>query len=229
MSAITEKIRSRGYWMVRVNPTVFLENRLAYDELEDVLFRSVVSFRGWPVPFIDTRQPIVRGGDWIGQDVDAEMVSHYEAWRWYTSAKFDHLRAISADWRSAKEATPVPRWFSSAIEVWEILYYLTEVFELAARLALAVDEGGAITIEAELNGTMNRGLVVGVPNRVEFLEPHISSAPSIKRSTQLERERLIAEPRLEAAKFARDFFVRFGWKAPLEQLSETQMELTGGR
>ena len=90
--------------------------------------------RGWPVPFVDHRAELLRGDDWTGQDIDAEIVSHYEAWRFFTSGQFNHLRAVSADWRTGQEATAVPVGAHAVIEVWEILYYVTELFELAARL-----------------------------------------------------------------------------------------------
>ncbi len=107
-----------------------------YGALEEVLVGDVVRFRGWPVPYIDHRAPLERGERWIGQEVDAQMVTHAEAWRLHTSGQFNHLRAVSADWRTGTEATYVPPGFASVIEVWEIPYYLTELYELGARLSL---------------------------------------------------------------------------------------------
>src|SRR4051812_18703599 len=104
MSDVSDKIRSRGHWDITIRPTRFDQGRVPYAELDDTLASVVVSFRGWPVPFIDQREPLVRGEDWIGQDVDAEMVNHYEAWRFFTSGQFNQLRSVSADWRGGREA-----------------------------------------------------------------------------------------------------------------------------
>ena len=117
MSAITDKIRSRGYWSVVIRPEVFIADRVKYADLESVLEAATVRFRGWPVPFVDRREPPLRGDDWIGQDIDARVVGHVEAWRFFSSGQFDHLRPISADWREGQERPYVPRGFDAVIEV----------------------------------------------------------------------------------------------------------------
>src|SRR5438552_3845561 len=137
MTEVTDRIRSKGHWDVVVRPEPFDDHRVDYGELDDILAGAAVRFRGWPVPFIDHREQPLRGDDWIGQDIDSDLVSQYEAWRFFTSGQFNHLRAVSADWRAGREATTVPEGFNSVIEIWEIIFYLTEVFELAARLALS--------------------------------------------------------------------------------------------
>ena len=67
--------------------------------------------RGWPVPYanFDGRELLRAGDDWVGQDVDAKNVSHYEAWRFFMSGQFSHLRAdISRFAHREPELTPVP-------------------------------------------------------------------------------------------------------------------------
>lgn len=183
--------------------------------------------RGWPVPYADYgRDTLLRGGDWVGQDIDANLVSHYEAWRFFTSGQFSHLRAVSADWRDRSETTRVPQGFASVIEVWEILFYLTEVFELAARLVLGPSGDEKMVISATLGSLEDRGLIVGQSNRMEFFEPYKSSVPSFSWTVEISRERLVAEGRAAAAEMAREFLLRFGWKPSLDQLVDHQRELT---
>lgn len=225
MSEITDKIRSKGYWDVAIRPQPFAEHRVDYRDLDDVLASSVVRLRGWPVPFIDHREPPLRGDDWIGQDIGAEVVSHYEAWRFFTSGQFNQLRVVSADWRTGNDATSVPEGASSVIEVWEILFYLTEVFELAARLALGQAGDEMTTVDVRLNDLHERRLVVGQPGRVPFSRAHRASAQTLSRSVTLRRDQLVAEPREKAVEMAREFFVRFGWKPSAEQLAEHQRTL----
>jgi sulfur relay (sulfurtransferase) DsrC/TusE family protein len=146
--------------------------------------------------------------------------------RFYTSGLFTHLRAVSADWRTGAEATRIEAGFDSVIEVWEILYYVTEVFELAARLALSPAGDERMVVDVSLHGLGGRGLVVGQENRVPFFEPYRAQVPSYKRSAALPREVLVAEGRKEAIKTAREFFLRFGWKPSIEQLTDHQRELT---
>jgi hypothetical protein len=229
MSALTEQIRSKGHWDIAIRPERFASDRVPYADLDDLLTELAVRFRGWPVPFVDNRVPPIRGDDWIGQDIDAEMVSHFEAWRFFTSGQFNQLRVISADWRSGREATPIPAGFSSVVEVWEILYYLTEVFELGARLALSAAGDESMVLDVRLNGLSGRGLVVGQPNRAPFMVPYPAPNGDLKMTVTLTRERLVADVRTAAVEMAQDFFVRFGWKPSTQQLAELQLELTSGR
>src|SRR4051794_9768857 len=135
MSDVVDKIRSRGFWDVELWPLPFDACRFDYENLENIIEEATVRMRGWPVPYIDHREPWLRGDDWIGQDLDALMVSHVEAWRLFTSGQFVHLRAISADWGETNLVAPRSA-DEKIIPIWEILFYLTEVTELAARLAL---------------------------------------------------------------------------------------------
>jgi hypothetical protein len=237
VSELTDKLRSKGYWDVTIRPETFSDQRVAYENLDELLESVVVRFRGWPVPFIDRRHETLHGDDWIGQDVDA--VGHIEAWRFFTSCQFNHLRAVSADWRyvslQATEATDVfparfeflPEGFDYVIEIWEILFYLTEVFELAARLALSPAGDDTMSISVQLNARERRGLIVGQANRVPFDRPFGPPPESITREVTVPREELVAEPRALAVDMAREFLLRFGWKPSREQLAEHQRELVG--
>lgn len=225
MSEITDKIRSKGHWDVVIRPEPFNETRVEYESLDEILVRAVVRLRGWPVPYIDHRE-MRRGDDWIGQDIDAEIVSHHEGWRFFSSGQFNHLREVSADWRTGRESTPVPDGFSTVIEVWEILFYLTEVFELAARLALSPAGDERMTVDARLNGLTNRTLVVGQPGRMPLSPSCWTNCESLRRTVTLPGDELVAKGRQRAVTMARDFFLRFGWKPSIEQLAEHQRELT---
>jgi hypothetical protein len=228
VSPLIEKVRSRGHWSISIRPSSFDPMRVDYSALEDIVESLAVRFRGWPVPVVDRREQPLRGEDWVGQDIDASMVSHYEAWRFFTSGQFNHLRAVSADWREGRERTYVPSGYDAVIEVWEILFYLTEVFEFAARLALsdAGDDPMVIGIGVEALG--NRALVVGQHNRAEFIEPY-RTPTTYAVELSVGRDDLVARPRELAAEAARTFFLRCGWKPPIEQLLEHQRELTERR
>ena len=110
--------------------------------------------------------------------------------------------------------------------MWEILYYLTEVFELASRLALSPAGDEHMVISASLHNLQGRRLVVGQPHRVPFSQSYAAHAPSLSRDVTLSRERLIGEARKEAVDMAREFFLRFGWKPSVEQLADFQRDLT---
>jgi hypothetical protein len=225
VSELTDRIRAKGHWDVVIRPEPFLERRVDYASLDDIVNKAAVRLRGWPVPYVEYREPPIRGDDWIGQDIDAGVVAQYEAWRFFMSGQFNHLRAVSADWRTGSEATAVPEGFASVIEVWEILFYITEVFELAARLALGPAGDEQMAVDITLNGLEERGLVVGQRRRAPFVQPYRAGTGRIHQTVTLSRESLVSSARQHAVDMAREFFVRFGWKASVGQLASHQQEL----
>jgi hypothetical protein len=227
MTELTSEIQQRGHWDVAIHPTRFVLGRVPYDQLDEVVPSVAVRMRGWPVPYANPgRREILRGEDWVGQDVDARGLGHVEAWRLFTSGQFSHLRGINADWRANPDPPLIPAGPASFIEVWEVLFYVTEVFELAARLALGPAGDEEMTIAIDLEGIGQRDLVVGQENRAEFMTPYRSHASSISLEVRMPREDLVADGRAAAARMARDFFVRFGWKPSHDQLVDHQRELT---
>lgn len=226
VSEFIDKIRSRGCWEVVIRPEAYKEDRLAYGQLDDIVGAAVVRMRGWPVPFIDHRQERVLGDNWIGQDIDAQMVGQYEAWRFYTSGQFNHLRAVDADWRESAEPSSARPRDGKVIEVWEILFYLTEVFEVATRLAFGPAGDETMAIDVGLHGLSGRGLIVGQPGRAEFFQPYRASQGDLRQRKTVSRGDLLAEARAYAVDMAHEFFLRFGWKPSRDQLAEHQRELT---
>lgn len=224
MSDLVEKIKSRGYWDVEVRPLPANASRFDYESLESVIERAAVRLRGWPVPFVDLREPWLRGDDWIGQDIDALTVSHLEAWRLFTTGQFVHLRALTVDWGEADLIAPrIPD--QQVIPVWEILFYLTEVVELAARLTLKETAPDSVSLRAKLAGMAGRGLVVGQHNRAEFFQPYAQQRAVLQAETTVKADALVADPREVALELARHLFLRFGWKPSIEQLRGHQQEL----
>ncbi len=229
MSELIDKIRSAGYWDVVVRPDAYREDRVPYEQLDEIVEGAVVRMRGWPVPMVDPRRDLIRAENWIGQEIDAQVVANYEAWRFYTSGQFNHLRSVDADWRHEAQIAPAPQRDEKIIEVWEILFYLTEVFEFAARLALSPAGDETMTVVAGLHGLDQRGLIVGQQNRAEFFEPRRVQVDDLEQRVQVNRKEVVAQPRDLAVDMAREFFVRFGWKPARDQLIDHQRELTEDR
>lgn len=226
MSGVVEKIRSRGYWETSIRPEPYIKDRVAYEALDDLLLKATVRLRGWPVPYIHPGE-YERGEHWIGAEVDASAVDLYEAWRFFESGQFNHLRVIAADWGTDERRTRVPENFEAVIEVWEILYYLTEVFELATRLSLTDAGDNEMTVSVTLSGLKNRALVMGYPHYqvAGFMVPYKTNAAQLSRSETIERDQLVGETRELAVEWARHFFVRFGWDPEAYLLSQLQRKL----
>ncbi|MFE4456097.1 helix-turn-helix domain-containing protein [Nocardia tengchongensis] len=222
-SAVVSKIKSRGHWMVSIRPERYQVDRLQHSQLDPALAAAVVRRRGWPVPFIDDRKLPTHGDDWIGQDIDAESVNEYESWRFFESGQFNHLRAVSAEWRMWPMPPVLPPGFESIIEIWEILYYLTELFELAGRLGLATAKGESMTIAVTLNLRPNTALIDDNPRHSHGIFP----APLYlsEKSMTVTTENLVSEFGPLAARMAIDIFSRFGWNPTLQQLQILQRGL----
>lgn len=229
MTELTDKIRSKGYWDVAILPEPYKPDRYRYDTLDGAIGRASVQMRGWPVPYVNGDREMERGADWIGAGTDWEEYGHVEAWRFFMSGQFNELRAISADWAADGMSTSVPEGFPSVIAVWEILYYVTEVFELAARFTIGGPPVDAMRIAIRLHGLDGRALVVGQPNRSHFMQPHRATIPELFQERILSRDEMIAGASRAAVDVSREFFLRFGWQPASDQLTEMQEELTTTR
>lgn len=230
MSELTDRIRAFGHWDVTIQPEPYKTDRVPYGDLDSLLERSAVRFRGWPLPMIDRRDPLLRGQHWVGQDIDAAIVAHAEAWRFFASGQFAQLRPVSADLRTGRDRTPVPAGADTVIEVWEVLFFLTELTELAARLAVTLAGAGAdvMTVTATLRGTRNRALVAGTPGR-ELDDSYVAPLDEIVAVRTVPREPLVAGAAEFAVEMAQDIFLRFGFDAATETLASYQLELTQRR
>jgi hypothetical protein len=225
-SPIVDAIRSRGYWDVTVHPARRLQQPLQPATLLDTLTRNAVRMRGWPVPFIDYRLPPLRTKNSVGQDIDAQSVDHYEAWRFTTDAQFSQLRSVSADWRKGAERTAVPRGARAVIEVWEIVFYITELAELAARLAL-LSGADAFHLAAELHGMADRALVAGMPGR-ELDADYVSQLDAINDARTVSVQQLTASPPQVAVDMSAALLAGFGWHAKPDVLRDFQAVLLRG-
>ena len=79
------------------------------------------------------------------------MVLHVEAWRLFTSGQFMHRRVLVTDLVDSPELTAFDLAATGAVAVWDVLLYLVEVAELAARYVTAFD-CEAITFQVALDG-----------------------------------------------------------------------------
>lgn len=225
MSPVLEKINRLGHWETAIYPADYLHDRVKYDQLEATVRNSVVRLRGWPVPYVDYEHDILRSQQWIGQDVNAAP-THCEAWRFFASGQFQHRRVFSADMVQLHNEQQAPRQNSPSIEVWEILYYLTEVFELAARLALTSAGSEHMTVRTRLLNLNGRSLVMGYRDRTDFALPKAGPRDDLQFESSMARDDLVSRPGEHAAIMAQHFFGRFGWNPQLFQLTVLQSQLS---
>jgi hypothetical protein len=221
MSDLTEKIRSRGYWRFAIRPSTFEPDRVTYDALEGTVRRAAVRLRGWDVPHFEN-DGLIYGADFIGSETD--WAHHLEAWRFYQSGQFVQLVGMKLDWADQSPMLTAndegPR-----LGVTEALWTLSEVFELAARLATTPAGSDEMVVTVELGGLENRELFVDEARRSSFHETRRARIDTFKKELVLGREALLAEPDASAALAAREIFMRFGWTPDAGVLEGSQAEL----
>jgi hypothetical protein len=216
-------IEDRGHWEISIRPRRYQETRIPFDDLPDFVSRHTVRLRGWPLPFVDNRNRMMTGQTWVGQDLEPRGVPHAEAWRMFQSGQFLQKRVISADLAQHSQSSVTAAGATSLIQVWEILFYLTEVFELAARMAFSIAADELVHISARLVGMEERQLVSGSFDR-DLDGIYVSSTNSLVAEVTLATPDLVADPRSGAITMAQEFLQRFGLRVPNEVLADWQSE-----
>jgi hypothetical protein len=158
---VVEKIKTRGYWTIRIYPEEYKEDRVqSHAALEHNIQNSSVALRGWDFPHIDPAEPSTRKQAYLQQTTDWQ---HYvELWRAYKSAQFVFLGAIHGEWRDQSRSwAPDPGWQPGQfLHVEDTIFFLLEVLEFASRFVRCCKSYGNHTvIDIRLHGTAGRMLV----------------------------------------------------------------------
>jgi hypothetical protein len=222
-SPVLDRILDSGYLDVAIRPTPYVPDRVSPAQLESLLAENTVRLRGWPVPYVDYRVPLMRHGSWIGQDIEPQVVPHSEAWRFCTSGQFLHRRILASDLRSSAELAADDPTASGSVVVWDVLLYLVEVAELAARFATAMG-CESVTIAASLNGIAGRQLVSGdwkrdIPGR------YIVNAPRLETTNIVDAGTLIRDTRRIGVQITQGLLSQFGLDVPDQVLLSWQDEV----
>lgn len=220
MSALLEKIRSRGYWKVVIRPTTFKENRVhEKSTLGHIVKSRSVSIKGWNFPHVDYFRDFDEGSDWIGQEIETGPI--LELWRFYQSGQFVHYFGMVEDWVDSPDQYPlVENGHQVVLGAESIVTRFTEVFEFAARLTFTeVGDAGTCMEIAAVNISDH---VLPLPTRhgmVRMLEAHRSEVTIKVDPTSIE---LVGEKRELALEAALRFFQYFSWKPSIDLLRDIQ-------
>lgn len=225
--ALIDGITVPAYTDVAIRPSPYLETRLRHDQLVGFITEHSVRLRGWPVPMIDSRRDLRRHGAWVGQDLQAEVVPHVEAWRMFTSGQFLHRRIVATDLRDSVELRPEATGATGAIAVWDVLLYMVEVAELGARIAtdLSVD---TVTFDVSLDRIAGRELVSGDWRR-ELYGPFMTSADRFAGSLGVDVANLLATPRDVGVDLTQQLLRQFGVDIPDKVLADWQAQVIDRR
>lgn len=213
-------IVERGHFDVAVRPTAYSSGRVLPVDLESFVSDNTVRLRGWPVPFVDYRTPRSRHGAWMGQDVEASVVPHEEAWRMCGSGQFMHRRVLASDLSASIELGASVADASGAVAVWDVLLYMVEVSELGARMATALDVA-TISFDVSLAGIAGRQLVSGNFNR-DLNGSYLISANELEATVVVNSARLLADTREVGVELAQQLLHQFGLDVPDKVLFDWQ-------
>lgn len=217
-------ILGAGHTEVSIRPGPFNRERVPSPKLEGLILENAVRLRGWPVPYVDQRIPLLRHGNWIGQDIDAEVVPHCEAWRFFTSGQFLHRRVLATDMRSqSAQLRPDASGATGAVAVWDVLLYLVEVAELGARFATTL-ECETVSFVAALNGIAGRQLISGDWSR-GLGRDLLITADSLRASSAVDAARLIQDPLGVGIALSQSLLGQFGLDIPDHVLIDWQGEV----
>jgi hypothetical protein len=215
---ILEDIRSRGHLEAVIRPSSFASDRVPFGELEDIIRRTSLRWRGWDFPHIDPHVPIERDLQWVGQ-VSA-WNHHLEVWRIWASGQFVSISGFASEWRDRSEFWPPDaNWEPGAnFGILEVSLRYVEVFRFASRLSLTKAGDETMRIVLKTSGLEGRRLIMDDPGRFLGPIPYVASIAEFPYSVVIAREDLLADPESHAITAAQQLFLRFGLDMSEESL-----------
>jgi hypothetical protein len=222
-----EDIRSRGHVVFTIRPGTFDPGRVPLTELESILRRCAVQLRGWDVPHIDPQVPLLRKADRVEQASDWKH--HLEQWSFYSSGQLADLSNIRYDWLDQYDPHLVPPGWQPghALPVTDTVFTITEIFELAARLAFTPAGDEQMEIAISYRGLSGRVLVVDDNRRAPFFQDYRYDDETVDVQRSVTREQLASEAWDLAAAASGELFSYFGWEPAIEVIKGAQSELRG--
>ena len=168
---VMDTILERGHWEIRIRPAAYPSAPHPLPELEEILRKSKVEYRGLSYPYISQRH-----GEIYSLDGCVESWFRWAEFagvlRLYASGQFVHHMAMSEDllddfrftiaWDALRRTPPPPT--QPFLYPASALYYLTEVYLFASKIAREGILGDNIVVGATLHGQRGRTLKSEAPN-----------------------------------------------------------------
>lgn len=215
-STLADKIKSRGYWRIIIRPPQFKKDLIpSLDECLRLIVESKVSLRGWDYPHVAREgEGLANGLDWVESSTEWGEILEY--WRFYQSGQFAHLFSCEGDWvdrsqikvQRLQRSQPLP---GGILDIIEIIYRTTEIYEFAARLASKNVFGSDLQITVELHGMKDRTLVLTDPRRVPP-DDYTCKLDDLPYSKTVSVETMLAKSSELALENILWFFERFNWR-----------------
>jgi hypothetical protein len=194
MTEILSKIKSRGYWIIRILPETSDERVQTLKELEDAVRSCGVDLRGWDFPHYDYSESPVRHTHYIEQSVDWQGI--VEFWRAYKSGQFFSFSSLYGEWDecSAESQGLDEAERSKWLSVEDSIFRFTEILEFASRWAAALSFSGKIVVSCTLNGLGGRVLQLSLARR-GLMRRYVSTQDGWRADLEFDTATLLSAPR----------------------------------
>ncbi len=225
---IIEEIKSRGYWRIVFEPTVYETKLSSVSECREVVEKCVVSLRGWDFPHLARRNDSSDGYQSFENYFQSwtDWESYKELWRMYQSGQFIFYKGLNEDWHE-KESIDSGTKFNI---IGSGIYQLTEVYEFLNRLVSFGLYNEGVSVNVSLQNTSGRKLWLSDPMRTGFWSEYKTGADKIEFAKTYTKEDILNTSKdisLENMLYVVD---RFGWSNPaIETLAKDRDNLLTGR
>jgi hypothetical protein len=229
-SSHLEKISSRGNWKVIIRPDRFSQDKIEYNLLHPLVENTAVSIYDERFPNIVQEYPLLRGADYIGQEI---AMGHFlEAWYLYQSGQFIDYLGMLDDWLDQSDWFRIsPGWEpGKRLSIEEVVRHFTCIFVFASRLALTdvYADDTNLYIDVLLKGLQGRRLYIDTPGKVRLRRPYDAQISEFHYAKRFQRDELIANSKELALSATRELFLRFGWDVAQANLESVQSTLNLG-
>lgn len=243
IQSLPAKIKESPHWRVRFLPGEYKPKRIGTlpSELFDIIKQTQVNLRGWPYPFLsENRDGQIRSDNYIASGVS--WSGHEECWRLYYSGQFIHIFSIREkampEWdeqlresaqycihrRADDDLLDIPGF----INIINLLYHFTEVFEFASRLCNKRLSDCNLQVIIELNGIKGFSLMAGPERFWHGYYP--ATSDTITKTWDTNSEMIIAKSSEMALEGCVSFLNMFGWDDPsIDTFKEDQKKFLSGR
>lgn len=185
---IMNTILERGHWEIRIRPAAYPDTLKRLPKLEDALLKSRVQYRGLPYP----HGPESRHGGLYPLNGCIESRVRWAEFagvlRLYASGQFVHYMAMPedmlddvrhtlAEWDPSRAPRRPPR--RTFMYPASALYYLTEIYAFASKIAREGVLGDDIVVEITLHGQEGR-VLRSETTPFMFADTDVCNAPEIR-------------------------------------------------
>lgn len=215
---IVSEIRNLdGHWRFVVRPTIYRENKLSLSEAKNLIRKSQVRLRGWPLPYISDDSLTSHNGYVQHYSDSSIFFRRLEFFRLYQSGQFIFMTNLREDSPEVKEKVKLAG--KKGLDLTNAVYTITEFFEFTRRMANEGIYGPELEMEIWLCGALDRQVYNSDFNREMWGTPTCRE-PSIQLSYRFTTDKIVTSSDALAITCLETIFHYFNWDKPPTQILE---------